>query len=490
MRAFVWTGLATAVVILVFSTAAQRQTIRFGNDRSTAMTKHDNRVKEFSTTQSTDNTSNNGSFNGLESFSSSASFQSKPKMSSFRGTEKRAQKPVKQTDFSKLDQTHCVAANRRHQIRNNDNNDNRNHTTLLDATSTTTASSSSSSWQHRAPYAIIIGAMKAGTTALQKYLVEHPRVLPTKKKEQHFFDRHFDDAQWISSSGIMQEPAQQAYQRHFQQQLGTQVAQAKRQRIEQDSPMTTTTTTTTTVQQKQQSSFSSSSLSTPQWIAIDDTPRYLFWSDRIPQRVQCVAPWAKLLVLLRNPVERAYSHYVYSITENDSALTRTMKRQSFEEWIQEDLYAMSKAGLLPYLDGKGYSSNSMTGVGMDERKELEAWSTYVRTLDHQVYSVLGKGLYVLQLLQWFNVLEANGRSPQTDMLVLHSDDLAIKTQQTFDRVTDFLELERFVLPDNEKKHKTHYREEMSNETRKRLELFFAPYNERLYDLLGWDKVWG
>lgn len=40
-------------------------------------------------------------------------------------------------------------------------------------------------------FAIIIGAMKSGTTSLYKYLIEHPQIAPCRKKEPSFFNRNF-----------------------------------------------------------------------------------------------------------------------------------------------------------------------------------------------------------------------------------------------------------------------------------------------------------
>ena len=40
----------------------------------------------------------------------------------------------------------------------------------------------------RAPYFVILGAQKAGTTALYSYIAQHPRVAPAVRKETHFLD--------------------------------------------------------------------------------------------------------------------------------------------------------------------------------------------------------------------------------------------------------------------------------------------------------------
>jgi len=41
----------------------------------------------------------------------------------------------------------------------------------------------------------------------------------------------------------------------------------------------------------------------------ESTPSYLLHSTLVIPRIQAVSPWVRLLVMLRNPVDRAYSQY-------------------------------------------------------------------------------------------------------------------------------------------------------------------------------------
>jgi hypothetical protein len=129
-------------------------------------------------------------------------------------------------------------------------------------------------WQVRAPHAILLGVMKGGTHALSEYLWDHPLVTPPKNEshEFHFFDgKHFRR----DKSGIPQKQNQMAY--------------AQR------------------VQMRYPDFFNSHS--NGKLYTIHDSPRYLLWSDRIPDAILCVTPWAKLMAVLRDPVERVISHY-------------------------------------------------------------------------------------------------------------------------------------------------------------------------------------
>lgn len=106
------------------------------------------------------------------------------------------------------------------------------------------------------PHFLIIGAARSGTTSLYSYLVEHPRVVAAAKKELHFFDLRFPNG-----------PAW--YRDQFP------------------------------------------SLS-PDTITGEASPYYLFHSH-VPKRVFKLLPHVKLIVLLRNPVDRAYSHYYHAV---------------------------------------------------------------------------------------------------------------------------------------------------------------------------------
>ena len=104
------------------------------------------------------------------------------------------------------------------------------------------------------PNFLIIGAPRSGTTSLSEYLGTHPQVFTSREKELHFFDRRFHrGVEW--------------YARQF--------ARAKGK------------------------------------IAIGEaTARYMYGAE-VMARMHGLLPEAKLIAILRNPVDRAYSHYWY-----------------------------------------------------------------------------------------------------------------------------------------------------------------------------------
>lgn len=106
----------------------------------------------------------------------------------------------------------------------------------------------------RLPDYLIIGAMKAGTTSLATYLAAHPQAYLAHNKELYFFDR---DQVW--AKGV------DWYASRFAD-AGNAVAVG------------------------------------------EASPSYMFHREA-PKRMASVVPEARLLAILRNPVDRAYSHY-------------------------------------------------------------------------------------------------------------------------------------------------------------------------------------
>ena len=124
------------------------------------------------------------------------------------------------------------------------------------------------------PEFIIIGAQKAGTTSLFYYLSQNPNLAPSIKKEVHYFDGGLDPNQDDFLKG------ESWYRAHFQR---TKEIQAT-------------------------------------GIPFEATPSYLFHPE-VPQRINQLIPDVKMLVLLRNPTDRAISHYFHEKRKNRENLS-------------------------------------------------------------------------------------------------------------------------------------------------------------------------
>ena len=253
------------------------------------------------------------------------------------------------------------------------------------------------------PDFVIIGAQKSGTTFLYNLLTRHPSVEGTFEKEVHYFDRFFHKGiEWYRS----QFP----------------LPRLKEQR---------------------------------KVITGETTPDYLF-HPHAARRMAEVVPQARLIVLLRNPVDRAYSHYHHNLTR------KGRETLGFEEAIEAEQAR---------LRGE-----------MEKMLKNERYTSY----KYRHYSYLYKGIYVDHLLRWSEFYS------EEQMLVLKSEDFYEHTLETLKVIQDFLHLpdwqpEPAVLQMIPKRQNRYPK--MKPDTRRRLEEYFEPHNRRLYEYLGVDFGW-
>ncbi|WP_340110474.1 sulfotransferase [Pikeienuella sp. HZG-20] len=120
------------------------------------------------------------------------------------------------------------------------------------------------------PNYLIIGAAKAGTTSLRTYLDQHPEVFVTARGEPSFFAH---EGETLTFSG----PGDEDWADSFITDLGAY-----------------------------QSLFDGAE----GYKAVGEiSPRYLYF-ERAPERIAHHAPDARLIAILRHPVDRAYSHFL------------------------------------------------------------------------------------------------------------------------------------------------------------------------------------
>jgi hypothetical protein len=162
-------------------------------------------------------------------------------------------------------------------------------------------------------------------------------------------------------------------------------------------------------------------------------------SPPAPEKIAEVVPQARLIALLRNSVDRAYSDYQQVARKGREPLT-------FEEAI-----------------------------------EAEKTQTLVRR------RYLAKGIFVDYLLCWSKYFS------DEQILVLKSEDFFERTPETLKSILNFLDLPDWepeaseIIP--KKRNEGHYEQGMDPTTRRQLEEFFEPHNRRLYEHLGVDFGW-
>jgi len=244
------------------------------------------------------------------------------------------------------------------------------------------------------PGFLIVGAQKAGTTSLLDLLCQHPGVGAPVRKEVHFFDHEFDRGpDW--------------YRAHFPRARAATVSG-------------------------------------------EATPYYLF-HPLAPRRAAELVPDAHLIVLLRDPIDRAFSQHNHE------------RVLGFEQLDFEAALAAEAARL----------------GGEEER--LIAEPGY-RSFAHQHHSYLERGRYAGQLERWLECY------PRERVLVLSAEDLFADPVSTAAEAQVFLGLERLAPADTAAKNARSYAP-IEPAARARLRAEFAADNARLYELVGRDFGW-
>ena len=222
------------------------------------------------------------------------------------------------------------------------------------------------------PSFLLIGTMKAGTTSLSSYLQLHEDIYMSAKKEPGFFN-----------SG-------RACSRHCR--AGEHVHSLR----------------------FYFSLFPSLNLADPtalQAAIFEATPTYLFSSYRTPATIRAWLPDAKLLVLVRDPVDRAYSQYQLGLTllAEDRARPRTQQLCSRSVLAHESFDRLVQRALVLFRDCVVHlERTSDSGTAIREKEERAYYECKQRPLrdnpcDNVVTpsSLLNPGLYSYHLERFF-----------------------------------------------------------------------------------------
>jgi hypothetical protein len=187
-------------------------------------------------------------------------------------------------------------------------------------------------------------------------------------------------------------------------------------------------------------------------VAGESTPYYLFHPE-VPARVAASIPDVRLIALLRNPADRAYSHYQHRVRAGREKL-------SFEKALRAEERRLA---------------------GTDDLIEIDR--KYRRHHFHRAY--FRRGLYAEQLERWFE------HFPREQLLIIRAEDYFARTAEIHDEVLQFLG----VRPKQLKKviHRNNaslYYPPMDPGVRAELEARYAEPNARLERLLGREFGWG
>jgi len=266
------------------------------------------------------------------------------------------------------------------------------------------------------PDFIIVGAQKSGTTSLYNYLKRHPHVLGSRRTEVHFFDNSY--AQGLSY-----------YRSYFPLRSHCRLLSLFRR-----GPIFTG----------------------------ESTPDYMLYPFSITRIAQSL-PRVKIIVLLRNPVERAFSHYVHNVR-----LAGRREPLSFMAAIQAEEIRTA-----------------------DPRWQISA-GAHQRSMVLNTYSYLLRGIYVRPIRQLMDAFVPD------QVLIIQSERFFRDTAAVYAQVLDFLNLPAFQLARYEKVfhrqspgYPNAHRQvpPMTIAEQQYLQTYFAPHNEALYEILGKRFDW-
>ncbi len=251
------------------------------------------------------------------------------------------------------------------------------------------------------PDFIIIGAQRCGTTSLYDYLTQHPRIVPALRKEIHYFDNHFDRGP--------------AWYRAF-------FYRAALRRL---------------------------------WASCltgEATPYYLF-HPHAAARLAADVPAARLIVMLRNPIDRAYSHYLHEQRLGLETLPFAAAVAQETERVQTSAAALRSPG--------AYDAA------------------------HHHFTYLQRGLYAAQLQTW------QQHFARSQMSIIISESFFAQPARALVETLTFLGVAdtTWQPPHFARRNYHGPYQDIPRPLRRQLEAYFAAPNQALADWLGYDPGW-
>jgi len=278
----------------------------------------------------------------------------------------------------------------------------------------------------RGPRAVVVGAQKAATTSLIHYITQHPWVVPPLRKETHFFDWR-----WNSSATTI-EDQRKAYAEYFD--------------------------------------FASLSKGWPYCMTTEATPSYMLGGSLVLRRALRLAPDAVIVVALRDPVERARSQWGMMIDPRGS---ETQKRNrgapqygTFEEAIMAELAELQARGVTPECTPEEFDSR---------------WAGWAVAQPNGGHSLVARGLYELQVRPWVEAF------PRRVIFIPSVELDGEGIQRHVSAVWEAMGLPPYELQDLESQNVRSNSEPSPIESE--LRRFYAPFNEKLFGLIGKDLGW-
>ena len=183
-------------------------------------------------------------------------------------------------------------------------------------------------------------------------------------------------------------------------------------------------------------------------------------------RISKMLPNVKLIVLLRNPIDRALSHYHHNVSLR-------IEKLSFEEAIKKEPERINE------------SFNELNNEKFIVNENFVSYFLRLMTLKTRNYfkfSYLQSGKYYEHLKNWVTLF------PKKQILIIKSEDLFNDPLNIFKHVQEFLDLPYFDLGRYNRHFEIDY-PPMKNNLRKSLKEYFEPHNSKLYEYLNRNFQW-
>ena len=255
------------------------------------------------------------------------------------------------------------------------------------------------------PDVIIAGFHKTSTTSLHYYLIQHPNIGAPTRKEIGYFSTFF----WRGESW---------YRSHFPTTFSKFFKSLKKQNF----------------------------------IVLDSDPICSF-HPLSPQRVKERLPKTKIIFVLRNPIDRAWSDYNQDIRKGH------FPDISFQEKIKKDELSFQKR--------------------MEQFKNEKMLDGKKHTI-YRPYLSISK--YIIHINNWLEYF------PKNQILFLTTDEIDLDLNKSLNKIFNFLEIPSKNISSIERQNVGKY-PKMDPETRQQLIEFFKPYNKKLETLLEKSFHW-
>lgn len=247
--------------------------------------------------------------------------------------------------------------------------------------------------QGHEPKFMIIGSMRCGTTSLYEYLTQHPMFIPAIKKEVKFFNFNFESGKsW--------------YQAHF--------------------PAIADHTN---------------------YLTGEASPDYLYY-PYIAKKIAALFPKMKLILMLRNPVDRSISQYYHWLKVG-------AEYRPLETVIESELNLIKQMAQ-PDFDGK-----------IKGKRKI---------------GCLLESVYIYFLEKWLAIF------PREQLLILKSEDFYTNPPVIVNQVCKFIGLSDYQLTEYKAYNAGSYTK-IDASTRQTLVDCFRPHNQRLEESLGINFGW-